>query len=141
MVKMAVQRGRNERRGESYSAPYVEPLSDTRTKLADFFNILLVIPGRARRPKITHAPGVRTQNRPGLGPRATLNRTDDVLSTVCRTSSCQCVGNGLFFPVILGGTPIRSFMTGNGKACGRSSGKTVFCRPVTLRMKEAVPWR
>ena len=38
---MAVQRGRSERRGESYSAPYVEPLSDTRTKLADFFNILL----------------------------------------------------------------------------------------------------
>ncbi len=40
---MAVQRGRSERRGESYSAPYVEPLSETRTKPADFFNILLVI--------------------------------------------------------------------------------------------------
>ena len=38
---MAVQRGRNERRGESYSVPYVEPLSDARTKLADFFSILL----------------------------------------------------------------------------------------------------
>ncbi len=38
---MAVQRGRSERRGESYSEPYAEPLSDTRTKLADFFNILL----------------------------------------------------------------------------------------------------
>ncbi len=39
---MAVQRGRSERRGESYSVTYVEPLSDARTKLADFFSILLV---------------------------------------------------------------------------------------------------
>ena len=38
MVKKA---GRSERRGEAYSLPYVEPLSDARTKLADFFNILL----------------------------------------------------------------------------------------------------
>ena len=38
---MAVQRGRSERRGESYSGPYVEPLSDVRTKLADFSSILL----------------------------------------------------------------------------------------------------
>ncbi len=45
---MAVQRGRSERRGESYSEPYVEPLSDTRTKLADFFNILLISPFRNR---------------------------------------------------------------------------------------------
>ena len=37
---MDVQQGRSERRGESYSAPYVEPLSDARTKLADFFSIL-----------------------------------------------------------------------------------------------------
>jgi hypothetical protein len=41
MLKMAVQQGRSERRGESYSAPYVEPLSDARTPLADFFSILL----------------------------------------------------------------------------------------------------
>jgi len=38
---MAVPRGRSERRGESYSLPYVEHLSDARTKLADFFSILL----------------------------------------------------------------------------------------------------
>ena len=37
---MAVQQGRSERRGESYSVPYVEPLSDARTLLADFFSIL-----------------------------------------------------------------------------------------------------
>ncbi|GIW55980.1 MAG: hypothetical protein KatS3mg082_2384 [Nitrospiraceae bacterium] len=43
MFKKAVQRGRSERRGEAYSSPYVEPLSDARTKLADFFNILLVL--------------------------------------------------------------------------------------------------
>ncbi len=41
MLKMAVRRGRSEQRGESYSVPYVEPLSDARTKLADFFSILL----------------------------------------------------------------------------------------------------
>ncbi len=41
MVKKAVQRGRSEQRGEAYSEPYVEPLSDARTKLADSFNILL----------------------------------------------------------------------------------------------------
>jgi hypothetical protein len=41
MRKKAVQQGRCERRGESYSLPYVEPLSDARTTLADFFRILL----------------------------------------------------------------------------------------------------
>ena len=46
MLKKAVQRGHSERRGESYSLPYVELLSDaiTRqagTRLADFFSILL----------------------------------------------------------------------------------------------------
>ena len=44
MLKMAIQRGRSERRGESYSLSYVEPLSDARTKLADFFTILLKQP-------------------------------------------------------------------------------------------------
>jgi hypothetical protein len=42
MFKKAVQRGRSERRGEAYFVPYVEPLSDARMKLADFFNILLL---------------------------------------------------------------------------------------------------
>jgi hypothetical protein len=32
---------RSERRGEAYFGLYVEPLSDARTQLADFFNILL----------------------------------------------------------------------------------------------------
>jgi hypothetical protein len=41
MVKKAFQQGRSERRGEAYSLPYVEPLSDARTTLEDFFNILL----------------------------------------------------------------------------------------------------
>ena len=43
MVKKAVQQGRSERRDESYSLPYVEPLSDARTLVADFFNTLLVV--------------------------------------------------------------------------------------------------
>jgi len=41
MRKKAVQQGRSERRGESYSAPYVEPLSDARMPLVVFFRILL----------------------------------------------------------------------------------------------------
>jgi len=41
MRKKAVQQGRSERRGESYSELYVEPLSDARTPLAVFFRILL----------------------------------------------------------------------------------------------------
>ncbi len=35
------RQGRSKRRGEAYSEPYVEPLSDTRTTLADVFSILL----------------------------------------------------------------------------------------------------
>jgi hypothetical protein len=41
MRKKAVQQGRSEQSGESYSVPYVEPLSEARTPLADFFRILL----------------------------------------------------------------------------------------------------
>ena len=41
MLKKAVQQGRSERRGESYFVPYVEPLSEVRTPLADCFSILL----------------------------------------------------------------------------------------------------
>ncbi len=41
MLKKAVQQGRSEQRGEAYSLPYGEPLSDARTTLADFFSILL----------------------------------------------------------------------------------------------------
>ena len=41
MRKKAVQQGRSEQRGESYSVLYVEPLSDARTPLAVFFRILL----------------------------------------------------------------------------------------------------
>jgi hypothetical protein len=41
MFKKAVQRGRSERGDEAYSFRYVEPPSEARTKLADFFNILL----------------------------------------------------------------------------------------------------
>ena len=40
MFKKAVQQGRSERRGEAMLR-YVEPLSDARTMLADFFSILL----------------------------------------------------------------------------------------------------
>ena len=39
---MAIQRGRSERRPEACPLGYVEDLSDARTKLAGFFNILLL---------------------------------------------------------------------------------------------------
>jgi hypothetical protein len=48
MFKKAVQRDRSERRGDAYSLQYVEPRSDARTKLADFFNILLGAIARRR---------------------------------------------------------------------------------------------
>jgi len=38
---MAVQQGRSKRRGDAYPWRYVEPLSDVKTMLADFFSILL----------------------------------------------------------------------------------------------------
>ena len=41
MRQKTVQQGRSKRRGESYSGPYGEPLSETRTPLADFPHILL----------------------------------------------------------------------------------------------------
>ena len=41
LFRKAVEQGRSERRGESYSLPYVEPLSDARTPLASFVNSLL----------------------------------------------------------------------------------------------------
>ena len=43
LFKKTVQQGHSERRGESYFATYVEPLSDARTTLADFFNSLLIL--------------------------------------------------------------------------------------------------
>jgi hypothetical protein len=44
LFRKAVQQGRSERRGEAYSLPYVEPLSDARTPLAGFVNSLLESP-------------------------------------------------------------------------------------------------
>ena len=43
MPKKVVQQGRSERRGESNSVRYGDPLSEARTPLADFFSILLEI--------------------------------------------------------------------------------------------------
>ena len=43
MFKKAAQQGRSERKAEAYSLRYVEALSDARTKLEAFFNILLIM--------------------------------------------------------------------------------------------------
>jgi hypothetical protein len=53
MRKKAAQQGRSEQRGESYSVPYVEPLSEARTPLADFFRILLALSAYSIPPSIT----------------------------------------------------------------------------------------
>ena len=39
MLKKVFQQGRSEREAEAYFLPYVEVLSDARTKLEAFFNI------------------------------------------------------------------------------------------------------
>jgi len=41
MLKKAAQRGCSERKAEAYWRQYVEALSDARTKLEAFFNILI----------------------------------------------------------------------------------------------------
>jgi hypothetical protein len=41
MFKKPLRQGRSERDGEAYFLSYVEPSSDTRTKLDGFFNTLL----------------------------------------------------------------------------------------------------
>jgi len=50
MLKKAVQHGRSERRSEAHFVSYVEPLSEARAPLADFFSILLgwSFPGRVK---------------------------------------------------------------------------------------------
>jgi hypothetical protein len=56
LFRKAIQQGRSERRGESYSVPYVEPLSEARTMLADFINSLLES-GRWRTEKVLEERG------------------------------------------------------------------------------------
>jgi hypothetical protein len=41
MFKNAGEQGRSERKADAYSVRYVEDLSEARTKLEAFFNILL----------------------------------------------------------------------------------------------------
>jgi hypothetical protein len=41
MLKKTVQQGRSERRPKAYPLGYVEGLNDAKTKLADFFSILI----------------------------------------------------------------------------------------------------
>jgi hypothetical protein len=70
LFRKAVQQGRSERSGESYSVPYVEPLSDARTPLAGFINSLL----RVRTPLCGDTPLVIA----GFSP-ARLAKTNSLL--------------------------------------------------------------
>ena len=65
LFKKTFQQGRNERRGDAYLIPYVEPLSDVRTKLDGFFNSLL-------------------GERPHTGVAGTLREPGRVTSNLCR---------------------------------------------------------
>src|SRR6185436_14438302 len=73
-LKKAVQQGRSERRGEAY----VEPLSDARTPLADFFSFLRrlkgFVPWRHDKGKSNHL------GRPGLVPHITMEASMRPLS-------------------------------------------------------------
>jgi hypothetical protein len=42
MLKKPIQQGRSERKAEAYTMGYVEALSDARTPLAGFCNILML---------------------------------------------------------------------------------------------------
>jgi hypothetical protein len=71
LFRKAVQQGRSERRGESYSVPYVEPLSEARTMLADFVNRLLETHGMA--------PGRHLS--PCVSPKNPLNSRKSILDS------------------------------------------------------------
>src|SRR5206468_10718126 len=69
---------RSERGGDAYALPYVEPPSNARTKLADFFSILLepVIEQQKRSPvgrvikdRVAEQHQLRPLQRDGLGNR------------------------------------------------------------------------
>ena len=63
MFKKTVQRGRSEQRGESYSAPYVEPLSDARTMLAGLFQHPASVPIFSMPPRVSCAASMKQLRR------------------------------------------------------------------------------
>jgi len=84
MLKKAAQQGRSKRRGDAYSVQYVEPLSEARTKLADFFSILL---GYSR---------TSSTNR-NSKPEEVLNRQRLCPASRSNIQSLQCLGNRMKF--------------------------------------------
>jgi hypothetical protein len=76
LFRKAVQQGRRERRGESYSLPYVEPLHDASTPLTDVVDSLRAghsdgLPRREYVP-VRCADSRLFSRRPHAGPRADL---------------------------------------------------------------------
>ena len=67
MLKKAVQQGRSERSRRGSTLRYVEPLSDARTKLADFFSILLGAELNALRQRQIVTPVDRVRLPPHIG--------------------------------------------------------------------------
>ncbi len=80
MLKKAVQQGRSERRGESYFVSYVEPLSEARTKLADFFSIMLDQPLAS-----SHFLHFKVSPRCCLRPSSVKTQSRFVIGGWCRT--------------------------------------------------------
>jgi len=78
LFRKAVQQGYSKRRGESYSCPYVEPLSDVRTPLAAFVNSLLV---------------ENRMNRLGMNEEFLSIRHTDLVENVGQMMTDRTVGN------------------------------------------------
>ena len=95
LFRKAVQQGRSERRGDAYSVPYAEPLSDARTPLADFVNSLLDMlleagnNGEVSTLSAAHVPAVTgtcTHHSTGI---ADGKFRRDTGSCICKTSAMQ----------------------------------------------------
>ena len=82
---MAVQQGRSEQRGESYSGLYVEPLSDARTTLVDFFSILLDLPAGPDQDVTTLNPNFIAPHTisPAIRPLAISNVKRQIMPRTC----------------------------------------------------------
>ena len=119
MLKKAVQQGRSKRRGDAYSVRYVELLSDARTKLADFFSILL---GYSRT-----SPTERTSE-----PEEVLNRQRLCPASRSNIQSLQCLGNRMkFMPFVSQGIDER--FPSMRKGCLHERAKCDFFLPAKPR--------
>src|SRR5690349_19475508 len=96
MFKKAVQQGRNERGGETYSCLYVGPLSEARTKLAAFFNILPLAELQFRPPPVIQPDAVSYVAHPFQSAQRGVGGIDGGIVSKSRGDErlCLTVGRG-----------------------------------------------